>query len=106
MKGNGIEGRLTVVFDRPLVLKAVFSGDQGAMTVTPMHRPNQYTIRTERQEYIETVPYDGDDFCGEIMHFNALVHSGRKEKTFRHKSEGLCIICQELNVYWFSLLFR
>ena len=98
MEGNGIEGRLTVVFDRPLVSKAVFSGDQGTMTVTPLHWLKQYTIRTEKQRYTETMPYDGDDFCGQVMHFDAPVDRGRKESPIMSLQDSLTCahICEKI----------
>lgn len=55
----------------------------------------------------ETVPYDGDDFCGEIMHFKALVHSGRKESLIMSLQDSLTCahICEKIRdtfMHWRS----
>ncbi len=75
MEGNGIGGRLICAFDTKLESKAVFTGTGGTMEVWPMHRPDHIAIRNNEKTVELSIPYDGDDFSGEIRHFDNLLRS-------------------------------
>ncbi len=79
MEGNGILGRLICAFDRTLESKAVFTGTGGTMEVWPMHRPDHIRIRNGQQNVELSIPYDGDDFSGEIRHFDDLFLNGARQ---------------------------
>ncbi len=73
MEGNGVTGQLIVAFDESIPSRAVFTGTAGTLEVFPMHRPDHLRLITEKGTQEESVPYEGDDFSGEIRHFDKLI---------------------------------
>lgn len=73
MEGNGIDGRLIVAFDQSIPSQAVFTGTSGILEVFPMHRPDHIRLNTAKGTWEESIPYEGDDFSGEIRHFDRLI---------------------------------
>ncbi len=65
--------------DRSGEARAVIHGEKGTVTVTPVHRPESFTIKTADGEETISVPYEYDDFYGEIRHFCDLLNHHETE---------------------------
>jgi len=72
-------GRLTCAFDRAEPRRALITGTKGKILVEELHRPREFTVFTGAGEEKVLIPYEVDDFYGEIVHFVDCLKEGRKE---------------------------
>lgn len=72
-------GRLTCAFDRAEPRRALITGTKGKLLVEELHRPREFTVFTGAGEEKVLIPYEVDDFYGEIVHFADCLKEGRKE---------------------------
>lgn len=72
-------GRLTCAFDRAEPRRALITGTKGKILVEELHRPREFTVFTGAGEEKALIPYEVDDFYGEIVHFADCLKEGRKE---------------------------
>lgn len=68
-------GRLECAFDRKKPRQAIIYGTNGKIIVEELHRPQSMTINDK----IISVPYEVDDFFGEIKHFVNCLEEGKIE---------------------------
>lgn len=73
------KGRLTCAFDRAEPRRALITGTGGKILVEELHRPGEFTLFTGAGEEKVTIPYEVDDFYGEILHFADCLNEGIKE---------------------------
>ena len=73
------QGRLTCAFDRAEPRRALITGTRGKILVDELHRPRKFTVFTTAGEEKVYIPYEVDDFYGEIVHFSDCLAEGRKE---------------------------
>lgn len=74
-------GRLTCAFDRAEPRRALITGTKGKILVEELHRPREFTVFTGAGEEKALIPYEVDDFYGEIVHFADCLKKGRKESS-------------------------
>lgn len=72
-------GRLTCAFDRAEPRRALIRGTGGQIVIEELHRPREFFIISDAGEKKITLPYEVDDFYGEIVHFAQCLQEGRKE---------------------------
>lgn len=73
------QGRLTCAFDRAEPRRALITGTRGKILVEELHRPREFTVFSGAGEEKVFIPYEVDDFYGEIAHFAECLEEGRKE---------------------------
>ena len=79
---GGMPGRLECAFDRAKKRTATLVGTDGRIVVDELHRPQRAVVELAGQEpVVLNVPYEVDDFYGEIHHFVELVETGATEST-------------------------
>lgn len=67
-------------FDRQKPREAVFSGTKGVLRVSEQHRTQRFTVESrDGQACTVEMPYEGDDFSGQIRHFVSCLEEGRTE---------------------------
>ena len=77
---GGISARLECAFDRGKPRTATLVGTKGQIVVDELHRPTHAVVTlADGSERVLDVPYEVDDFYGEVSHFNALVETGAAE---------------------------
>ena len=76
--GN-VRAQLECAFDRAKPRQATILGTRGSIVVDELHRPQRATLRREDEVRTLDVPYEVDDFFGEIRHFVDLAESGAAE---------------------------
>lgn len=77
---GGVSARLECAFDRAKPRTATIVGTKGRIVVDDLHRPVHATITLNDGTVEELdVPYEVDDFYGEVTHFNQLVVAGKQE---------------------------
>ena len=78
---NGIvTARLECAFDRAKPRTATLVGERGRIVVDELHRPQRATVLVDGEEpRVLDVPYEVDDFYGEICHFVDLIERGKSE---------------------------
>ena len=78
---NGIVAvRLECAFDRAKPRTATLVGERGRIVVDELHRPQRATALIDGEEpRVLDVPYEVDDFYGEICHFVDLIERGKSE---------------------------
>lgn len=77
---GGISARLECAFDRAKPRTATIVGTKGRVLVDELHRPQHATVTlADGTSYELDVPYEVDDFYGEVSHFNQLVMKGAAE---------------------------
>ena len=88
---EGTQGHLTAAFDRKGEQKAVLTGTFGSLTITPLHRPKTIILKSALYPEGKTyeIPYDGDDFTGEITHFDRLMKEGKTESPVMSFADSL-----------------
>ena len=75
-----VSARLECAFDRGKPRTATIIGTTGRVVVDDLHRPVHATLTLEDGTVEELdVPYEVDDFYGEVSHFNQLVMAGERE---------------------------
>ncbi len=68
---SGKIGKLECAFDRKKSRQAILIGESGKIIVDELHRPQSLTIfKANEPPQKITVPYEVDDFFGEIKHFS------------------------------------
>lgn len=94
-QSNGFSARLECAFDRAKPRQATIVGTRGTIVVDELHRPQRATIQLngEAERMIE-VPYEVDDFYGEITHFVGLLESSALESPIMSLEDSLR--CAEL----------
>lgn len=80
LEGDGATAQLECAFDRAKPRTATLVGPRGRVVVDELHRPQRATLFVDgaASQVIE-VPYEVDDFFGEIHHFIGLLESGETE---------------------------
>lgn len=73
-----VNAELETAFDRARDQIVTITGTKGELTAWPLHRPTDYRITTDHVEHFH-IPYQGDDFTGEITHFHSLLARHRTE---------------------------
>ena len=77
---GGVSARLECAFDRAKPRTATIVGTKGRIVVDELHRPQHATVELADGTVLELdVPYEVDDFYGEVHHFNQLVMEGATE---------------------------
>ena len=77
---GGIEARLECAFDRAKPRTATIVGERGHVVVEELHRPQRATVYLDGCDpRVLDVPYEVDDFFGEVSHFVSLVEEGAGE---------------------------
>ncbi|MDO4797173.1 MAG: Gfo/Idh/MocA family oxidoreductase [Coriobacteriales bacterium] len=77
---NGVEAGLECAFDRAKLRTATLVGECGRIVVEELHRPQRATVHVDGEPpKVLDVPYEVDDFYGEIHHFVGLLEEGRTE---------------------------
>ncbi|MBR3160517.1 MAG: Gfo/Idh/MocA family oxidoreductase [Atopobiaceae bacterium] len=80
LRCGGMSARLESAFDRAKPRTATLVGERGRIVVDELHRPTKATVFVEGAEpHTLEVPYEVDDFFGEIRHFVSLLEEGAKE---------------------------
>lgn len=73
-------GKLECAFDRKKPRQAILIGELGKIIVEELHRPETLTIiKNNEQPTKITLPYEVDDFFGEIKHFTNLLENKKLE---------------------------
>ena len=77
---NHKTGKLECAFDRQKPRTATFYGEKGKIILEDFHRPQEMKVciyGKEPEHFM--VPYEVDDFYGEISHFSRCYAEGKKE---------------------------
>ena len=91
----GQTGRLECAFDRLAPRIAVIYGTHGWLEIEDFHRPQVLRLNADEEKTrIIRMPYETDDFYGEIHHFVECVNDGRKESAIMPLSSS--IACAEI----------
>lgn len=90
LAGEGIEASLECAFDRAKQRKVTLTGERGMVVVQELHRPECAIVHREGTvpQMIE-LPYEVDDFFGEIAHFVGLFESGATESPLMSLDDSL-----------------
>lgn len=77
--GDNFSAQVTAAFDRDAPTSAVLTGSKGIITIENFHRPQSFRLQTieENQEF--NLPYQHDDFHGEIQESIGAIKSNIKE---------------------------
>ena len=77
---SGKVGRLECAFDRQKARQAIIHGELGKIVVEELHRPQELTIYKNNGDIeIINLPYEVDDFFGEIKHFTDCLENNLQE---------------------------
>lgn len=77
---GGVAAELECACDRARPRQLVVEGERGVLTVDDLHRPQHAELRIAgEQARILDVPYEVDDFYGQITHFCSLMRAGALE---------------------------
>ena len=77
---SGKIGKLECAFDRKKPRQAILIGEFGKIIVDELHRPQSLTILKPNEQPTKiTLPYEVDDFFGEIKHFTNLLKNKKIE---------------------------
>lgn len=70
IESDTITATIECGFDRDKENRAIITGSKGTLVIPDFHRPHSYTLLKENSTEPQTVeiPYDVDDFYGEITH--------------------------------------
>jgi UDP-N-acetylmuramate dehydrogenase len=80
MQIGDVACRVDVAGDKGDDATATLRFEHGSIEVAQMHRPERAVVRRDGLPDLEwDLPYDGDDFSGEIRHFQNLLASGAKQ---------------------------
>lgn len=87
---GGLPARLECAFDRAKPRQAVLVGTRGRIVVDELHRCQQATVFVEGEEPRQLdLPYEVDDFYGEVAHFTSLVAASAHESDVMPLSSSL-----------------
>lgn len=82
--------RLECAFDRAKPRSATLVGTRGRIVVDELHRTQRAVVEVVGRPAREIVlPYEGDDFTGELEHMNALIARGSSESDIMPLSASL-----------------
>ena len=85
-----VRAQLECAFDRAKLRTATLVGERGHIVVEELHRPQRATVYVQGCEpRVLDVPYEVDDFFGEVSHFVSLCEAGECESP-RYRSLCLC----------------
>lgn len=89
-------------FDRNIPSHAVICGTRGSIAFAPAHRPDHFTVKTAKAEKTYQVPYENDDFHGEIAHFVQLLKEGKIESNVMSWDDSLrnMEVMEEISGCW------
>ena len=77
---GGVAAELECACDRARPRQLVVEGERGVLTVDDLHRPQHAELRIAgEQARILDVPYEVDDFYGQITHFCSFMRAGALE---------------------------
>ena len=77
---SGRIGKLECAFDRKKLRQAILIGESGKIIVDELHRPQSLTILKPNEQPTKiTIPYEADDFFGEIKHFTNCLENKKIE---------------------------
>lgn len=77
---GSFSARLECAFDRAKPRRATIVGTKGRMVVDELHRSQHAVVEVSGRAPREvSLPYEGDDFTGELEHVNALIERGATE---------------------------
>ncbi|MBR3234355.1 MAG: Gfo/Idh/MocA family oxidoreductase [Atopobiaceae bacterium] len=77
---DGMDACLECAFDRAKLRTATLVGERGHIVVEELHRPQRATVYVQGCEpRVLDVPYEVDDFFGEVSHFVSLCEAGECE---------------------------
>ncbi len=80
LTNGSVTARLECAFDRAKSRTATIVGERGRIVVDELHRPQRATVYVDGvAPRVLDVPYEVDDFYGEIHHFVSLLRSGEAE---------------------------
>ena len=92
---SGVTARLECAFDRGKPRTATLVGEKGRVEVDELHRPQHARlVRCDGTVEELDVPYEVDDFFGEVRHFTQLVAEGATESPLMSLDDS--IRCAEL----------
>ncbi|MDI9590385.1 MAG: Gfo/Idh/MocA family oxidoreductase [Acidobacteriota bacterium] len=87
---GGIAARLECAFDRGKPRTATIVGERGRIVVEELHRPTRATVFVDGEEpQVLEVPYEVDDFFGEISHFVGLVEAGERASSIMSPEDSV-----------------
>lgn len=94
LKGVGATARLECAFDRAKPRMATLVGPRGRVVVDELHRPQRATLFVNgAAPQVFEVPYEVDDFFGEIHHFVGLLESGETESPIMTLDASVACAC-------------
>ena len=80
LTNGSVSARLECAFDRAKPRCATLIGEHGRIVVDELHRPQSATLLIDGKEpRVLDIPYEVDDFFGEISHFVDLLRNGKTE---------------------------
>lgn len=85
MKFNNVDVTIECAMDRSKPRQTIIYGTKGKIVVDDMHRPQHATINDVELE----IPYEVDDFYGELLHFVSLYNNHQKESSIMPLSSSL-----------------
>ena len=94
MRFSQATGTLESALERSKSKNAVITGVKGEITVYDLHRPQKYRIRTADKDEEVFIPYEVDDFYGQIVHVIDCLENDRKESDIMPLKASL--YCAEL----------
>lgn len=78
--GGDVTGRLECAFDRGKPRQVTFMGMDWRIVASEIHRPTSAVVyRDGKEPQAIDMPYEVDDFFGEVSHFVGLLREGRTE---------------------------
>ena len=86
---SGARTEITVAYDRKIPSEVRILGSEAELFIENMHRPNRMKILRGGREEILDLPYEVDDFYGEIHHFCGLLREGKKESEIMSLEDSL-----------------
>ncbi len=77
---SGAEVSITVAYDRKIPSEVRIEGSEGVLEIRNMHRPDAMTLtRPGGEREACGIPYEIDDFYGEVHHFCELLRAGKTQ---------------------------
>ncbi|MFT8878974.1 MAG: Gfo/Idh/MocA family oxidoreductase [Oenococcus sp.] len=87
--GDRFSAQVTAAFDRDAPTTAVLTGSKGMITIENFHRPESFTLNTAGKSQSFHLPYDHDDFHGEIQEVIAAFKSQAKESAIMSQADSI-----------------
>lgn len=89
MSDENIRARLEVGFDRNKPRDAYIIGSEGLIHVYDLHRPEKIEIIKNATSEEVCIPYEHDDFYGEIHHFVQLLNCNKNESDIMSLNDSI-----------------